>query len=65
MIPGEVLRYLTQPKSKRERLGQFLKGLPKLAEEWDIKDFRGMFATIICTAALALNPRYWKYVLRG
>lgn len=65
MIPGEILRWLSQPKEKRESILEFLKGLPGLAEEWDATDLRGAVATIVCTAALALNPRYWKYVRRG
>ena len=65
MIPGEILRYLTQEKSRRESLLRFLRGLPGMAEEWDRTDLRGALATLICTAALALNPKYWKYVLRG
>jgi predicted ATP-grasp superfamily ATP-dependent carboligase len=64
-MPGEILRYLSQPQAKRESLFQFLKGFPSLTEEWDIRDLRGFFATFICTTLLALNPRYWKFVRRG
>ncbi len=65
LIPGDILRYLTQSKSRRESIGLFLKGLPVSAEEWDFRDIRGAIASLICTAVLALNPRYWKYVRRG
>jgi predicted ATP-grasp superfamily ATP-dependent carboligase len=65
MIPGEILRYLTQPKGAREGLISFLRGLPKSAEEWDPRDLMGTLSTLVCTAAAALNPRYWKYVRRG
>lgn len=64
MIPGEVLRYVTQMRSEREGLLGFLRGLPGSAEEWDWRDLRGTLAVVACTAALALNPRYWKYVRR-
>jgi predicted ATP-grasp superfamily ATP-dependent carboligase len=65
MIPGEILRILSQPRKKREGLWKFLKGLPHIAEEWDPRDLRGFISTLLCTAALAFNPRYWKYVRRG
>ena len=64
-MPGEILRYLTQKPSDRESLWEFLKGIPHITEEWDPKDLRGWIATFICTALLALNPRYWKFVRRG
>jgi predicted ATP-grasp superfamily ATP-dependent carboligase len=63
-MPGEILRYKSQPKSQREPLREFLCGLPQSAEEWDTQDIRGCIATVVCTAALALNPRYWKFVQR-
>ncbi len=65
MIPGEILRYLTQERAQREGILSFLRGLPGLAEEWDWRDLRGALATLVCTGALAINPRYWKYVRRG
>jgi predicted ATP-grasp superfamily ATP-dependent carboligase len=65
MVPGEILRYLTQPGARREGLGAFLRGLPAAAEEWDPTDLRGALATAACTAALALSPRYWAYLRRG
>jgi predicted ATP-grasp superfamily ATP-dependent carboligase len=65
MIPGEILRYLTQAPARREGIIEFLRGLPALAEEWDPRDLLGTLATLVCTAGLALNPRYWKYVRRG
>ncbi|MDR3608520.1 MAG: ATP-grasp domain-containing protein [Oligoflexia bacterium] len=65
MIPGEILRYLTQPRAERESLCRFMKGLPGLAEEWDPQDLQGAIATIVCTGAYAINPRYWKYLRRG
>lgn len=65
MIPGEILRYHEQKRAGREGLIAFLRGLPSNAEEWDWRDLMGTLATLICTAAKALNPRYWKYVLRG
>ena len=64
-FPGEILRFLTQPRPERESIFTFFKGLPQLAEEWDWQDLRGAIATVICTAALALHPRYWKYLRRG
>jgi predicted ATP-grasp superfamily ATP-dependent carboligase len=65
IIPGDILRYLSEKKQNREPFTEFLKGLPKSAEEWDLQDIRGFLSTWICTGALAFNPRYWKYVRRG
>jgi predicted ATP-grasp superfamily ATP-dependent carboligase len=65
MIPGEILRYIGQPARRRESVRTFLSGLPGLAEEWDPVDVPGSISTLVCTGALALHPRYWKYVRRG
>jgi predicted ATP-grasp superfamily ATP-dependent carboligase len=65
MVPGEVLRYLSQKSGEREGWLAFLSGLPGCAEEWDARDWLGTLATVVCTGAQALNPRYWKYVRRG
>lgn len=62
MFPGEFLRYLTD--KKREGLREFLQGLPFLAEEWDKTDIRGVIASLICPVLLALNPKYWKYIVK-
>jgi predicted ATP-grasp superfamily ATP-dependent carboligase len=65
MIPGEILHYFNQPPSQKESWKKFLQGLPQSAEEWDSQDWSGLLATLICTGALAFNPRYWKYLRRG
>ena len=65
IVPGDILRYINQPREKRESLSKFLDGLPQLAEEWCLTDLRGTAATIVCQAFLALNPKYWKYVRRN
>ncbi|MDR3607049.1 MAG: ATP-grasp domain-containing protein [Oligoflexia bacterium] len=62
MIPGELLRYVSQSRGKRESLVRFVRGLPASAEEWDLRDLRGFFAVVLCTAAYAFNPKYWKYL---
>ncbi len=59
LMPGDILRYVTS--SERESLREFLQGLPASAEEWDRSDVMGAAAAVVCTAAHALNPRYWKY----
>ena len=63
IVPGEILRYLSD--RRREPLREFLRGLPRLAEEWDSRDRRGAIATVICLFLQALRPRYWKYLRRG
>jgi hypothetical protein len=63
VIPGDILRYLTD--DSRESPLRFFRGLPETAEEWDPQDLRGAFSTLVCTGSLALNLRYWRYVLRG
>jgi len=65
MFPGEILRYITQKKEKRESLLNFMKGFFNLSEEWDKKDINGWLASIICSFFKSLNPKYWKYVKRG
>lgn len=62
MIPGEILRYISTPRSQREGLHQFLKGALSLSEEWDPQDWKGFMATWICTLLLAFSPRYWSYL---
>lgn len=64
MMPGEILRYLTQDIQKRESLRRFIEGLPKSAEEWDSTDKLGSLMGVICTAMSAMNPKYWKYLNR-
>ena len=66
LFPGDILRYMSEKKRKKktETIAQFLKGLPKEAEEWDQADLKGFFACILCQALLALNPKYWKYLRR-
>lgn len=62
VVPGDLLRFASDPA--RESLWKFLRGLPRLAEEWDPRDVRGFVATVVCTAALALHPSYWRYLRR-
>lgn len=64
LLPGELLRYLSQDRAKRESLRQFMCGLPQQAEEWDSKDIRGFLSSIVCPAVTILNPKYWKYLQR-
>jgi len=66
LIPGDILRYICEKREKKETetIKNFLKGLPKEAEEWDIADLRGTLACVICQFFLVLNPRYWKYLKR-
>jgi len=64
MIPGEILRYLNQNNEEKEKFGDFLKGLPSEAEEWDKADLPGTLGSFVCPAFLAINPRYWKYLKR-
>lgn len=65
MVPGEILRYVSQERTRREGLSRFLRGLPGSAEEWDRHDLRGFAASIVCQGVLALHPRYWKYLKRA
>lgn len=64
LIPGDILRFLTQSKSKREKLRQFVRGLPGLAEEWDSTDLLGTLSAVVCPAITVLNPKYWKFLFR-
>ena len=62
VFPGEILRFMSQPRQDRESLPQFLRGIVRLAEEYDPQDLRGLFAALTCTSVSAFNPVYWKYV---
>ena len=64
LVPGEFLRYATQPSKERESFREFLRGLPSTAEEWDARDIRGSLASVVCTGALGLRPSNWKYLTR-
>jgi len=64
LIPGDLLRYATQPRREREPLRQFLRGLPHVTEEWDATDLRGCLASIVCTASMCFRPRFWKLLRR-
>lgn len=65
IIPGDILRYLTMAKAKRESLTNFLRGLPVQAEEWDKHDIRGSLASVFCPLFLLLSSKkYWAYLKR-
>jgi len=64
VFPGEILRFVSQPRQDRESLPQFLRGILRLAEEYDRQDMRGLFAALTCTSVSAFNPKYWKYIKR-
>lgn len=64
MLPGEILRFLTQPKRARESLRVFLKGALSQAEEWDASDLRGSFALPWLMALQAVRPKHWKHLRR-
>lgn len=64
LIPGEILRYVTQNRSKRESLTKFFHGLPGEAEEWDPSDVAGFISVILCTFVQSFNTKYWKFLLR-
>jgi predicted ATP-grasp superfamily ATP-dependent carboligase len=62
LIPGDILRYYSEPPGAREPLSEFLRGIVRDSEEFDSSDLLGSLAGCICTGLLALNPKYWKYV---
>ncbi len=65
LIPGDVLRWLTSDKSKRESFLTFCTGLPYAAEEWDSRDLPGFIASIVCQAlAVILLPKYRNLLRR-
>ncbi len=64
MVPGDILRYMTQVPRQRESLFKFFKGLPSSAEEWDWQDLSGTFAAVLCPAFSVIKPKYWKYLRR-
>ncbi len=64
LVPGDILRYLSAPKEKRESIWEFLRGFWAESEEFDREDYRGSLACWICPALLVLNPKYWRYLRR-
>jgi len=61
VIPGDILRYFSEPAAAREPLSDFLRGIVRDAEEFDSHDLMGTLACCLCTGLLALNPKYWRY----
>jgi predicted ATP-grasp superfamily ATP-dependent carboligase len=64
LIPGDILRWITAKAPAREPLMEFLRGLPRQAEEWDIQDLSGTLACIVCQGIAVLQPKYWKFLSR-
>ncbi len=64
MIPGDILRYLSEPKASRESFPSFLSGMIRDSEEYESRDLRGSVACCICPLLLATKPKYWRYVRR-
>jgi predicted ATP-grasp superfamily ATP-dependent carboligase len=65
IFPGDILRYITQKKDKKEKVGVFFKGFFSLSEEWDKTDIRGWFASIVCVFFQALKLENWRFLKRG
>jgi len=64
MIPGDILRYLSDTAPTKESLRTFLRGAIRDSEEYDSNDLRGSLACGICPLLLAANPKYWRYIRR-
>jgi predicted ATP-grasp superfamily ATP-dependent carboligase len=62
MLPGELLRWLTQPKHLRESLRSFLQGSLKHSEEWDPTDLRGSLTLPWLMLIQAVRPKHWKHL---
>lgn len=62
VVPGDILRYLSQSRNEREGLRQFFTGFLSLSEEWNKDDLSGLAASWICVALRALNPKFWRYL---
>lgn len=65
VMPGDILRYLSESRTERESLLAFIRASWQAAEEIDLYDRRGSVACFLCPALLAANPRYWRYLRRG
>jgi predicted ATP-grasp superfamily ATP-dependent carboligase len=65
LLPGDILRYLHEPVSARETIGDFLSGICSDSEEFDINDLRGSVASVLCPAVLILNPKYFRYLRKA
>lgn len=65
VMPGDILRYLSESRTERESLLTFIRDSWRTAEEIDPCDRRGSVACFLCPALLAANPRFWRYLTRG
>lgn len=64
IFPGEILRYFSQEKKKRENLKSFFKNFLNYAEEWDKNDYQGFISSLFCNLSLIFNYKFWKYLKR-
>ena len=64
IFPGEIIRYITQNKKKRESLKSFFKNFLSTAEEWDKNDYPGFISSFFCNFILIFNYKFWKYLKR-
>ncbi len=62
-FPGDILRFLTQERKKREKFCEFCRENYLYSEELDIKDIRGSIATIVCQFFLFFKPENFKTVV--
>ena len=62
-IPGDLLRYLSTNKNKRESIKQFLKA-QIYSEEFALDDIIGFLGILVTQFFLFLDPKIWKYLNR-
>lgn len=65
LLPGDILRYMNETSETRETLREFINGILSESEEFDRHDLRGSLATVLCPAALVLNPKYFRYLRKN
>lgn len=65
LVPGDLLRYVSEPAAQRESLVSFVRGALRDSEEFDRADLSGSFASTVAPFLLAAQPRYWRYLRRS
>jgi predicted ATP-grasp superfamily ATP-dependent carboligase len=61
MLPGEIFRWLSQPKHLRESWRTFFRGSISQSEEWDSTDLRGSLTLPWLMLIQAARPKHWKH----
>ena len=63
--PGDLLRFLSTPKSERETLSEFFSGFFRDSEEYDKSDLRGFIASVLIPATYIFSRSKLRLLKRS